>query len=425
MIGVNPLVNQREFDDRLTQWAEVAIRVGLGLLPGQELVILCSLEMLPSARKLTEAAYRAGASLVTPIFTDNEATLIRFHHADPCSFDSVPQWLYDGMESAHRRGVARLAIVGTDPGLLTHEDPAKVGRLTAATAKASRAMFEPLRRWETNWLVVAAATPKWAAMVFPDSEPAIAIENLWTAIFAAMRLDGRDPVETWRTHIAGLRRRADLLNTRRFRALHYFAPNTDLRVGLADDHIWQCAAAVARNGASFVPNLPTEEVFTMPHRDRADGWVASSMPMYHQGVLIQDLAVRFERGRIVEYRATQGREVFTRLLDTDEGARRLGEVALVPASSPIARSRMIYSQTLFDENAASHLALGESIPACLPNGMDLSPEEMAAKGGNESAIHVDWMIGSDHMDIDGIGADGASEAIMRKGEWVRRFEKVD
>jgi len=409
---------QPTHDQKLDQLAEVAIRVGLGLKHGQELLMTASLDALPLARKITEQAYRAGASLVTTLYTDDEAALMRYRLAPDESFDHAAGWLYDGMGAAFRSGAARLAITGANPMLLSSEDPNKVSRANRAVSKAYRPALELITRHEINWTIVAAATPAWAAVMFPDSPPETALAKLWEAIFQTTRINVDDPVGNWKAHDATLHRRAALLNAKRYSALQYRGPGTDFRLGLADDHIWMGGGTTASNGLYCIPNMPTEEVFTTPHKDRADGVVTASKPLSHQGTMIEGIQVRFEHGRIVEAKATRGQEVLEQLISTDDGARRLGEVALVPHSSPIASSGLLFFNTLFDENAASHIALGQAYTSCLKDGDKLSKEELAAKGANDSLIHVDWMIGSAKLDIDGISSTGATDPLMRQGEWV-------
>ncbi len=377
-----------------------------------------SLDSLPLARRITEQAYRAGASLVTTLFTDDESALLRYLYAPDESFDHAASWLYEGMGAAFRSGAARLAIAGGNPSLLSQQDPAKVSRANRAVSKAYRPALELITRHEINWTIVAGATPAWAAAMFPEDAPEVALEKLWEAIFFTSRINTPDPVAAWRQHDAGLQSRAAILNEKRYSALRYKGPGTDFTLGLADDHLWMGGGTVAGNGQYCIPNMPTEEVFTTPHKDRADGIVTASKPLSHQGTLIDGIQVRFEAGRIVEARATQGQEVLQRLIDTDEGARRLGEVALVPHSSPIAQSGLLFLNTLFDENAASHIALGQAYTSCLKDGDKLTPAELAAKGANDSLIHVDWMIGSGSLDIDGITQAGTAEPLMRQGEWV-------
>jgi len=418
MADIATVVEQRTHEQKLELLAEVAVRVGLGLAEGQELVMTASLDALPLARRITEQAYRAGASLVTTLYSDDEATLMRYHYAPDAAFDKAAKWLYDGMGAAFKSGAARLAIAGGNPALLSNEDPEKVGRANRAVSQAYRPALELITRHEINWTIVACATPAWAAQMFPDVAPDAAMAKLWDAIFATTRIDVDDPVAAWKKHDADLQKRAALLNEKRYSALHYRGPGTDFRLGLADDHLWLGGGTTAGNGLYCIPNMPTEEVFTTPHKDRADGTVTSTKPLSHQGTMIEGIHCRFEKGRIVEARATRGQEVLQRLIDTDEGARRLGEVALVPHSSPIAHSGMTFLNTLFDENAASHIALGQAYTSCLRNGEKLTPQELAAKGANDSLIHVDWMIGSDKLDIDGVTAGGSVEPLMRQGEWV-------
>ncbi|MDQ2841126.1 MAG: aminopeptidase [Acidobacteriota bacterium] len=403
---------------KLDRLAAVAIEVGLGLARGQELLMTAPQEALPLARRVTEHAYRAGAALVTTLFTDDEASLLRFRYAPDESFDRAAGWLQNGVAAAFRSGTARLAITGANPSLLAKEDPDKVARVNVANSKAMRPALELITRHEINWTIVACATPAWARAVFPDEPEDAAMAHLWDAIFATTRIDVADPVEAWRKHDAALRRRAEMLNEKRFEALHFRGPQTDLRVGLADDHLWLGGGTTAGNGLQCIPNLPTEEVFTTPHKDRVDGFVKSSKPLSHQGTLIENIAVRFEKGRIVQASAKQGETVLRKMIETDEGARRLGEVALVPHSSPIAQSGLLFWNTLFDENAASHIALGQAYSTCIRGGDALDAAQLAQKGANESLIHVDWMIGSGEMDLDGVRADGSVEPLMRRGEWA-------
>jgi len=403
---------------KLDRLAEVAVRVGLGLEPGQELVMTSSIDALPLARRITEHAYRAGASLVTTLYSDDEATLMRYRFAPNESFDHAPKWLYDGMGTAFKSGAARLAIAGANPLLLSNEDPEKVGRANRAASKAYRPAMELITRHEINWTIVASATPAWAAAMFPDDSPDVAVAKLWNAIFETSHIDSDDPITAWKAHDAALQRRAAYLNEKRYTELHYRGPGTDFRLGLADDHLWLGGGTTAGNGIYCIPNMPTEEVFTTPHKDRAEGTVTATKPLSYQGTMIEGIQVRFESGRIVEARATKGQEVLRKLIDTDEGARRLGEVALVPQSSPIAHSGLLFFNTLFDENAASHIALGQAYSSCLRDGDKLTPGQLAAKGANDSLIHVDWMIGSDKLDIDGMTASNTVEPLMRQGEWV-------
>jgi len=378
-----------------------------------------SVEALPLVRRITEHAYKAGAKLVTALLTDEESTLLRFRYGADGSFDAAAGWLYEGMAAAYRSGAARLAITGGDPSLLSKEDPEKVSRSNRAMSKAYRPALELITRHDINWTIVAAATPKWAKAVFPELPPDQALAKLWDAIFAASRADRADPVAAWKEHDAGLHQRADFLNTMRYSALHFRGPGTDLRVGLADDHEWEGGGMMAGNGRYCIPNMPTEEVFTTPHKDRVSGTVASTKPLSYQGTMIEGIRVRFDAGRIVEAHAAKGEQVLQNMISTDDGARRLGEVSLVPHSSPISASGLLFFNTLFDENAACHIALGQAYSSCLKDGDRMTPEELAAHGANDSLIHVDWMIGSNQIDVDGITATGGAEPLLRRGEWAR------
>lgn len=403
--------------ERLDCLAQIAVQIGLGRIAGQQLIMTAPLDAAPLARRVTEHAYRAGASLVTTIFADDDATLLRFRCARDDSFDTAPGWLFDGMAAAYRGGAARLAIVGEDPALLAGEDPEKVTRANRARAKAYMPVLELIAGFETNWTIISAATPAWAKAVFPNEPDDAAMARLWDAIFAISRVDQPDPVSAWHLHDAELHARAKFLNERRYASLRFRGPGTDLFVGLADDHEWTGGSTAAKNGIVCSPNIPTEEVFTTPHKDRVTGWVTSTKPLSYQGTLIEEIRTQFEAGRIVEAKARKGEEVLHKILQTDEGSNHLGEVALVPFSSPVSQSGLLFYNTLFDENAASHIALGQAYK-CIVGGAKMSEEELVARGANRSAIHIDWMIGSEQIDVDGLAADGRAEPLMRRGEWV-------
>ncbi|WP_237152784.1 aminopeptidase [Oryzibacter oryziterrae] len=408
-----------DFSTRLDKLAEVAVKVGLGLTPGQELVMTSPTDALPLARLITAHAYKAGASLVTTILSDDAMTLARFAHAPDDSFDKAAGWLYEGMAKAYNAGAARLAISGANPMLLSSQDPEKVSRANKAQSAAYKPAMMPIVNFDINWSIVSAATPDWAQLMFPDISAEKAVTRLWDAIFAASRIDTPDPIAAWAAHNAELHARMGFLNGKRFSALRFTGPGTDLTVGLADDHEWCGGSGTANNGITCNANIPTEEVFTTPHKLRVDGFVRSTKPLSYNGTLITDIAVKFDGGRIVEASATKGLDVLNKVLDSDEGARRLGEVALVPHGSPISASGLLFYNTLYDENASSHIALGQAYSKCFRDGgKGLSPDDLAARGANNSIIHIDWMIGSGEVDVDGVNADGSTEAVMRKGEWA-------
>ena len=408
------------FEQKLDRLAEVAVRIGLNLREGQELVLTAPTDALPLVRLITAHAYKAGAKLVTTFYTDDATTLARYQHAPGTSFDYAPEWLQAAIATAFKSGAARMAITGANPALLAQQDPAKVSRANIAASKASKPAMEIITRHEINWTIVAAATPAWAALVFPNDPPELALGRLWDAIFATSRITSADPVATWQKHGTNLKKRVDLLNAKRFHSLRFHTPDgaTDLTVGLADQHLWAGGGTTAGNGVYCQPNIPTEECFTTPHKDRVNGVVTASKPLSHQGTLIENIRCTFKDGKIVEATATKGQEAINKLISTDDGARRLGEVALVPHNSPIAQSGILFWNTLFDENAASHIALGQAYSTCLIGGEAMSNEQLASLGANESLIHVDWMIGGATMNVDGLSADGATEPLMRAGDWV-------
>ena len=403
---------------KLDKLAEVAIRVGLGLRPGQDVYLTAPTSALPLARRIAAEAYKAGAGVVTPIFSDEDMTLARYQNASDDSFDRAADWLFEGVAKAFDNNTARLAISGDNPMLLAGQDSDKVGRANQAASKANKPASNRIVNFDINWSIVPFPGTSWAKLVFPDDPEDIAVGKLAEAIFAATRIDTPDPIAAWADHNARLLERQTWLTGMNFRSLKYRGPGTDLEIGLADGHAWKGGASKARNGIVCNPNIPTEEVFTTPHRLRVDGRVRSTKPLSHNGTLIEDIAVRFEAGRIVEAHASRGEDVLIKSMDTDEGGRRIGEVALVPHSSPISQSGILFFNTLFDENAASHIALGQCYSKCFVGGDTITPEQVAERGGNTSNIHIDWMIGSAQIDVDGVGQDGSVTPVMRQGEWA-------
>ncbi len=406
-------------DTFLDKYAELIIKSGLNVRAGQQVLMTAPLEAVDLVRRVTHHAYVAGASLVTTLYNDEQTALMRYTAGHEASFDAAPGWLFNGMAEAFKDGsTARLAIIGEDPALLSKQNPDHVSRANRARSKAYKPVIEQITGFATNWCVVAAATPQHAKSVFPNLAPDKALEALWTAIFKCTRADLADPVAAWEEHSKNLHARTAMLNAKRYAALKYKGPGTDFTLGLVDDHIWAGGASTARNGILCNPNIPSEEVFTMPHRERVDGMVRATKPLSYQGTMIDGITVRFEKGRIVEGTAEKGGDVFRKMIETDDGAARLGEVALVPHSSPISASGIIFNETLYDENAASHIAVGQAYSQNMENTATLSAEEKLAAGMNTSIIHVDWMIGSGELDVDGVTRDGQTEPLMRKGEWV-------
>ena len=410
--------NVRIDSEKIDKLAQLAVYTGLGLRPGQDLILTAPVEALPLVKRIAVHAYKAGAGLVTPLFSDGELTLARYKYANNASFDKAPDWLYNGIGKAFDNNAARMAIVGDDPMLLANQDSDKIGRANKANSIAYKPARERITRFNINWNIIAWPGAAWAKRMFPELSGTEAQSKLADAIFDASRVNTTDPVEEWKKHNEVLRKKCKWLNELDFASLHFNGPGTDLVVGLADGHEWMGGASIAQNGITCNPNIPSEEVFTTPHALNVNGSVCSTKPLSHQGALIDEIQVRFENGKITNAKASKGEEVLLKILDSDEGARRLGEVALVPNSSPISQSGLLFYNTLFDENAACHIALGQCYSKCFKGEENLSEKEISKRGGNSSMIHIDWMIGSRHIDIDGINSDGSRVAVFRKGEWA-------
>ena len=412
------MANVRIDSEKIDKLAQLAVYTGLGLRPGQDLILTAPVEALPLVKRIAVHAYKAGAGLVTPLFSDGELTLARYKYANNASFDKAPDWLYNGIGKAFDNNAARMAIVGDDPMLLANQDSDKIGRANKANSIAYKPARERITRFNINWNIIAWPGVAWAKRMFPELSGIEAQSKLADAIFDASRVNTTDPVEEWKKHNEVLRKKCKWLNELDFASLHFNGPGTDLVVGLADGHEWMGGASIAQNGITCNPNIPSEEVFTTPHALNVNGSVCSTKPLSHQGALIDEIQVRFENGKITSAKASKGEEVLLKILDSDEGARRLGEVALVPNSSPISQSGLLFYNTLFDENAACHIALGQCYSKCFKGEENLSEKEILKRGGNSSMIHIDWMIGSRHIDIDGINSDGSRVAVFRKGEWA-------
>ncbi len=401
------------------KYADLALRVGLNLQSGQRLVLRSSVDALELTRALTAKAYDIGAPYVDVLYSDEELELIRFEHAPKDSFEEFPVWRVKGMTDRAKEGSAFLSVSGNNPDLLKHQDPELVALTRKVAMEHSKPMMsEYFSNMKVSWCVISAAVAPWAARVFPGVPADEQVDRLWDAIFSLCRLDEPDPTAAWQDHIEALERRRGYLNEKAYTALKYAAPGTNLSLGLPEGHIWKGGVDKNADGTLIVPNLPTEEVFTMPDFRRADGMVSSSKPLNYGGTLIENFSLTFQDGRVVGVEAKSGRDVLKKLIETDEGAARLGEVALVPHSSPISRSGLLFYNTLFDENASSHVALGQAYNGCVKEGEGMSPEDFAKAGGNNSITHVDFMIGSAETDIDGVLLNGSTEPVMRAGEWA-------
>lgn len=417
-------MTNKSHQELLEKYAEAIVRVGLNIRTGQRLIINLAAtrgvpyQFAPLVREVAKAAYRVGARFVDVIWGDEEMLRLRAQYAPRDSFDEYSTWQIDAVMRMVEKGDALLSITGSDPDLLGGLDPEILGMMQKTHLQQFSRVSEKVSANAINWCVVAAAGEGWAKKVFPELAPEKAQEKLWEAIFETTRINQPDPIAAWQEHIINLRGRAKYLQAKQYTALHYSAPGTDFTLGLPNGHIWVSAQSLAQNGIAFTANMPTEEVFTLPDRNRADGVIKSTYPLSYGGTLIDDFQVTFEKGRITKVSAQKGESVLQKLVDTDEGSHRLGEVALVTASSPIAQRGHLFYNTLYDENASCHIAIGRAYRFTLTGGTELTDEEFTAAGGNVSLNHVDFMIGSPTMDIDGIKQDGAREPVMREGEWA-------
>ncbi len=402
-----------DLDAKLEALASLCVTVGVNLQRGQELVVSAPIEAQPLVRHVAATAYRAGARLVTCLYEDPHLVRAHLDHGDDQALDCAAAWMSEAVARALEAGAGRLFIYGPYPDLLTGADPQRIARMHAALAasmKAEAAMTAGLR---VNWCAIPFVTESWARMVRPGVPPDAAVALLWDDLFDVLRIGEADPIERWQAHLRTLAARRDALEARRIDALHFYDGQTDIRIGLARGHRWIGGASIAANGVQAVCNMPAEEIFTCPHRERAEGRLVASRPLALGGVRVEGLVLTFRGGRIIDTHATRGKEMLDALLASDEGARRLGEVGLVPESSRVAAKRVLYYNTLLDENAASHVAFGQSYAACLSD--DLAPE---ATGANRSSLHVDCMLGSATMNVDAILPGGEVEPLMRRGEFT-------
>jgi len=409
-----------DFQQQLARYAELVVKSGCNLQAGQELYLSGSVDSIELVRALTAEAYKQGARHVTVAIGDEKLARMHYDNCELEVFQTIPEWSALRSNSMVRQGAAVLSVTDEDPLAMEGIDPAKPMASAVAAHTACKEFYDALDKGRNVWCIVAGAAPAWAARVFPDLAPEEATQKLWQAIFAATRCDAAtpDPVAAWAAHRAAFDAHKRWLNEQRFDRLHYTnSLGTDLIVGLNPAGIWNGGGDVTVDGREFFPNMPTEEVFTTPDSARADGIVHSALPLIHHGNLIEDFWIRFEAGRAVECRAKAGQEMLEALLAADEGAARLGEVALVPYRSPIRDTGILFYNTLFDENASCHLALGKGFPDCVAGGQELDEAGLKAAGVNDSAIHVDFMIGNEDLEIVGIKADGSEVAVFEAGNW--------
>lgn len=409
----------KSFNEKLNEYAKLCVKVGINLQDGEPLVINAPVEGADFVRLLAKNAYEVGASEVHVNWNDEVLTKLKFENAPMRVFENFPKWYADGLEDYAKKGAGFLSISAQDPELLKDIDPKKI----AASNKSASLALKEFRNYTMNdinsWCVVSIPTRSWAKRVFPEVSEDEAYEKLWDAIFHATRMDKEDPIKAWKEHIDRLVQKNKFLNEKNLKSLHYTSSNgTDLRVELPKGHIWVAGGGENSKGTYFVANMPTEEVFTMPHKYGVNGIVYSTKPLNYGGKLIDDFNISFKDGKVVDYDARVGKEVLKDLFDIDEGARRLGEVALVPYESPISKSNIIFKNTLFDENASCHFAFGKAYPTNIESGPDMNDEELDAHGVNDSLTHVDFMVGSEDMNIVGETESGEKIDIFKDGNWA-------
>lgn len=407
------------FEENLKKYAKLLVKKGINVSKGHTVIITVDVEHAHFARLLTQEAYALGAAEVVVDYTDEVISREKLLHADSDRLENVPQHIVEKSLYHLSKKASRLVVRSANPNAFASVDPARLAMSTKATAIALHEQRLATQANKVSWTLGAASSPEWAAMVFPHlNSVEEQVDALWDAIFKMNRIYAEDPIKAWDEHEAILNEKAEILNKAQFDALHYTAPGTDLTLGLPKNHLWESAGSFNAQGEKFIANMPTEEVFTAPDFRRADGYVSSTKPLSYAGVVIEDMTFTFKDGQIVEVTAKKGEETIKRLVEENDGARALGEVALVAHKTPISLSGLTFFNTLFDENASNHLAIGSAYAHSIVGGVDMSQEELESNGLNRSTTHVDFMIGSDQMDIDGITTDGQIVPIFRNGEWA-------
>ncbi|WP_129724296.1 aminopeptidase [Xylanivirga thermophila] len=406
------------FDNMLDKYAKLAVEVGVNIQKNQTLVINSPIECTDFARLLAKHAYALGAKDVHVEWYDEEMMLMRYMNAPYEVFTKFPKWQVDKMEGFAEEGAAFISVLASDPELLKDVDPKKIAEDKKTKGVALKGYMDRIMADEVCWSVVSVPTKGWAKKVFDGLPGDEAVDKLWKAIFKTVRADHDDIITAWQQHLDNLERRVKFLNEKRFKTLHYISEGTDLTIDLPPDHIWCGGGEYSQKDVYFVANIPTEEVFTLPHKTGVNGKVRSTMPLNYNGNLIEGFSLTFKDGKVVDFSADRGYDILKGILETDAGSLYLGEVALVPYDSPISNLDIIFYNTLFDENASCHLALGAAYPTCLKGGAFMSRDALKKAGVNDSAIHEDFMIGSNDLDIIGITADGKKMHIFKDGNWA-------
>ncbi|WP_226581554.1 aminopeptidase [Halobacillus litoralis] len=407
---------------QLEKYADLALKKGVNLQRGQGLIINAPIEAADLVRIISAKAYGRGAKNVHVEWNDEMLSYMKMKNAPMEILESFPKWKADGLEEMVADGYALLSVYGPNPDLFKNVDPERVAKANKASAEALSSYRDYIMNDKTTWSIIAYPQQAWAEKVFPETPPEKAQDKLWEQIFQITRIDQDDPIQAWEEHNERLRQAREYLNQKQYKKLHYKAPGTELSIELVPSHVWHGGSTKSVNGTEFNPNIPTEEVFTMPHKTGVQGKVTSTKPLNYGGNLIENFTLTFENGQVVDYSAESGEDTLKHLLETDDGAKRLGEVALVPNESPISQAGHIFYNTLYDENASCHLALGKAYPTNVRGGSSFNKEQMEAHGVNDSLVHEDFMMGSEELDIDGETKEGEFEPIFRKGSWAIDFE---
>lgn len=407
-----------EIEKNIEKYVELILKVGLNLQKGDGIIVLVNVHSLPMVREITRQAYRMGAKNIIYDFSDDDMVLSRYNYGASEIFNIYPQFEADRLEAAYKDGYHRLALVADNPELLKNTDSARVSAWQKTRALAMKKVMKYTMENKVKWVVAAHPTPEWAASVFPQLSAGEAVERLWEKIFNACRVNLPDPIAAWREHDDCLKKHQKFLNEMKFERLLYKAPGTDLEVYLTEGHKWVGGSGKTEKGETFMANIPTEEVFTMPHAYKVNGTLKATRPLSSMGKIIEDFRFEFKDGKVTGYDAAKGKEVLECLLKSDEGASRLGEVALVADDSPISNTGTLFKNTLFDENASCHFAIGNAYSENIEGGAAFSEEQKLKAGMNSSIIHVDFMVGGPELSVTGVNKDGRKTEILKNGNWV-------
>ncbi len=405
--------------ENLEKYADLAVNIGINVQKGQEVILNTPINAIDLARLITKKCYEAGASDVIVRYRDEIITHTKLELSNEDSLKNARKWEFDGLLENHvKKGAALLSIISSDPDLMKDIDASKMKTYTISQQKSAREYKDFIMGGNSPWSIVAYPNREWAERVFPPLKGQAAIDKLWEHIFEITRIDQDNPVKAWATHIENINKRVDFLNTNKMKKLIYKSKGTDLTIELSEKHLW-CGAddETFDTKIKYLANIPTEEIFTLPKKNGINGYVSSTKPLSYSGNLIENFKITFKDGRIVDFEAEKGEEFLKNLIDTDEGSKYIGEVALVPHKSPISNKNTIYYNTLFDENASCHLAIGNAYLCCLKGGNNMSKEELENVGFNKSLSHVDFMIGSNDLNITGITFDDKEIKIFENGNW--------